>query len=82
MLVLTRKVGETIRIGDDIEITVIGVQRDTVRISIQAPREIRVHREEVYQLVQAANAEAAANADADLTSLLPPARPASGAGPS
>ena len=69
MLVLTRRVGETIRIGDDIEVTVVGVQRDTVRLSIKAPREVRVHRQEVYLLVQAENAAAAQNAERDLSAL-------------
>ena len=69
MLVLTRRVGETIRIGDDIEVTVVGVQRDTVRLSITAPRQVRVHRQEVYLLVQAENAAAAQNAERDLSAL-------------
>ena len=77
MLVLSRRVGETIRIGDDIEVTVVGVQRDTVRLSIKAPREVRVHRQEVYLQVQAENAAAAQNADFDLSALTA-LRPAAG----
>ena len=69
MLVLTRRVGETIRIGDDIEVTVVAVQRETVRLSIKAPREVRVHRQEVYLQVQAENAAAAQNAERDLSAL-------------
>ena len=55
MLVLTRKPGESIRIGEDISIRVIGVQRRQVRFAIDAPREIPVHREEVYELIQKEN---------------------------
>ena len=59
MLVLTRRVGETIRIGDDVSICILDVQGGQVRVAIDAPREIPVHREEVYQLVQAENRQAA-----------------------
>jgi carbon storage regulator len=51
-LVLSRRVGETLRIGDDIEITVVGVQGSQVRIAIAAPREVAVPREEIYQRIQ------------------------------
>lgn len=61
MLVLTRRVGEVIRIGDDVSISILDVSRGQVRVAIDAPREIPVHREEVYQLVQDENL-AAANA--------------------
>lgn len=66
MLVLTRRLGEIIRIGDDISIRVMDIQRGQVRVAIDAPREIPVHREEVYQQVQEENrraAEAAQRAD-------------------
>ena len=48
MLILTRAEGETIVIGDDIRITVMGVQGDQVRIGVEAPRDVAVHREEVW----------------------------------
>ena len=49
MLTLTRKVGETIRIGDEIQIVVKEIRRNHVRIGILAPREVKIYREEVYQ---------------------------------
>ena len=52
MLILTRRVGESIRINDDIEIKVLGIQGNQVRIGANAPREISVHREEIYQRIQ------------------------------
>ena len=70
MLVLTRKVGESIRIGDDIAIRVLGVHRGQVRFAIDAPREIPVHRQEIYELVQEENRKAARAARAvDATTL-------------
>jgi carbon storage regulator len=53
MLILTRKPGETIRINDDISITVLGVSGQQVRLGIEAPKEVAVHREEIYQRIQA-----------------------------
>lgn len=54
MLTLTRTTGETIRIGDDIEVTVLEVRGNTVRLGFTAPREVSIHREEVYQQIAAA----------------------------
>ena len=59
MLVLTRRVGETIRIGDEVSIKVLEVQRGQIRLAIDAPRHIAIHREEIYQQVQEENRRAA-----------------------
>ena len=59
MLTLTRSVGETIRIGDDIEIHVVEVRGGTVRLGFKAPREVTIHREEVYRQIAEANLLAA-----------------------
>src|SRR3954470_13731693 len=59
MLTLTRSVGETIRIGDDIEVHVVEVRGGTVRLGFKAPREVPIHREEVYKQIAEANLLAA-----------------------
>src|SRR3954447_3223671 len=63
VLVLTRRAGESIVIGDDVRVVVLDVRGDTVRLGIEAPRSIQVHRAEVYAEVQAANAAAAATGE-------------------
>lgn len=69
MLVLSRRESQSIMIGKDIVITVISIRGDQVRIGIEAPRSVTVHRQEVALAIEAANREAAAPVDFDPTSL-------------
>ena len=63
MLVLTRRAGESVMVGDDVVVTVLEVRGDVIRIGIQAPRSVPVHREEVYRALEQANREAASPSD-------------------
>jgi carbon storage regulator len=85
MLVLSRKLNQSIVIGDNVHVVVVAIDRDTVKLGIAAPREIPVHRAEVYEEIQRANRaavpgttslpEAATVAPAALKSRRPPPKP-------
>ena len=64
MLILTRRVGETVVIGDEVQVTVLGVKGNQVRLGVNAPRDVSVHRQEIYERIQkeqgAASGESAA----------------------
>lgn len=69
MLVLTRKKGESIQIGNNIEVTVIAIEGEQIKLGIDAPQSVDIHRQEVYHAIQQQNSEAV-NADISLISLL------------
>jgi carbon storage regulator len=52
MLILTRRVGETLVVGDDVTVTVLGVRGSQIRLGVNAPKEVSVHRKEIYQRIQ------------------------------
>lgn len=60
MLILTRRVGETVVIGNDITVTVLGVKGNQVRLGVNAPKEVAVHREEIFERIKQEKAEEAA----------------------
>ncbi len=61
MLVLSRKPGESIVIGNDVVVTILDVKGDQIRVGVSAPREVQVHREEIYRQLEAQNAAAASS---------------------
>jgi carbon storage regulator len=69
MLVLTRKIGESIRIDDSIKITIVESDGHNIKIGIDAPREVAVHREEVYQRILSENKKAAVNQESDMSAI-------------
>lgn len=69
MLILRRKVNESIQIGDDIEITILSIEGEQIKIGIDAPKNVDIHRKEVYIAIQEENSEAA-NIPVDLLELL------------
>jgi carbon storage regulator len=70
MLVLTRKTGEAIQIGEDIEISVVSVKGDQVKLGINAPKNVEIHRKEIYLTIQEENTEASKGID-NLFNILP-----------
>ena len=69
MLVLTRKKGQSLMVGNDIEISIIDVQGDQVRIGIEAPRSVTIHRKEIYEEIRKENLSAVVGKDTDINAL-------------
>jgi len=69
VLILTRRIGESIRVGDDIVVTVFEIRGDSVRVGIEAPRSVQVHRQEVYDELRRANEAAVLPDDSALEAL-------------
>ena len=78
MLVLSRKINQSIMIGDDIRIVVVGVDRDQVKVGIEAPRSVPVHRSEIYDEIQRANRSAVEAAMAPAPATVGAGRPRTG----
>lgn len=64
MLILTRRVGETLMVGDEVTVTVLGVKGNQVRLGVNAPKEVAVHREEIYERIKREQGDPAADGDA------------------
>lgn len=65
MLILTRRIGETLMVGDEVTVTVLGVKGNQVRLGVNAPRDVAVHREEIYQRIQSEKAAENSEGDSD-----------------
>jgi carbon storage regulator len=63
MLILTRRVGESLMIGDEVNVTVLGIKGNQVRIGVNAPKDVAVHREEIYQRIQQEHSDPAPTDD-------------------
>lgn len=68
MLILTRRVGETLMIGDEVTVTVLGVKGNQVRIGVNAPKDVAVHREEIYERIKRERTANEGNGNADVES--------------
>jgi len=69
MLILTRKQGESVAIGDEIQVTVVEIQGKQVKLGVRAPREVAVHRQEIYEKIQQENIRASQVDDFDLSEI-------------
>jgi len=65
MLILTRRIGESLMIGDNVNVTVLGIRGNQVRIGVNAPKDVAVHREEIYDKIQNENDDRGSNPEAD-----------------